>query len=98
MWSSQKARCLALGPGCVSIFSSAALFFTRNKLRHWPLGDRVMMGNRRLLHRLFWFAPWTSIPFAQLNPAPSDGSGSNRCCSHPAMMIHPPVSTPGSVA
>ncbi|HEY1854515.1 MAG TPA: cytochrome c-type biogenesis CcmF C-terminal domain-containing protein [Solirubrobacterales bacterium] len=97
MWSSQEGS-LLLWAWVLSIFSSAALFFTRNKLRQLvPWATGVLMGIAAFFTGLMLFAPDVD-PFAQLNPAPSDGIGLNPLLQHPSMMIHPPMLYSGYVA
>jgi cytochrome c-type biogenesis protein CcmF len=97
MWSSQEGS-LLLWSWVLSIFSSAALFFTRNKLRELvPWATAVMMGIAAFFTGLMLFAPDVN-PFATLNPAPSDGIGLNPLLQHPSMMIHPPMLYSGYVA
>jgi cytochrome c-type biogenesis protein CcmF len=97
MWSSQEGS-LLLWAWVLSIFSSAALYFTRNKLRQLvPWATAVMMGIAAFFTGLMLFAPDVD-PFAQLNPAPSDGIGLNPLLQHPSMMIHPPMLYSGYVA
>jgi len=65
----------------LSIFSSAALFFTRNKLRQLvPWATGVMMGIAAFFTGLMLFAP-TSTPSPSSTRRPPTGSGSTRCCS-----------------
>jgi len=67
MWSSQEGS-LLLWAWVLSIFSSAALFFTRNKLRQLvPWATGVMMGIAAFFTGLMLFAPDVD-PFAQLKP------------------------------
>jgi len=97
MWSSQEGS-LLLWALVLAIFSSAALFFTRNKLRQLvPWATGVMMGIAAFFTGLMLFAPGVD-PFAKLNPAPSDGIGLNPLLQHPSMMIHPPMLYSGYVA
>jgi cytochrome c-type biogenesis protein CcmF len=97
MWSSQEGS-LLLWAWVLSIFSSAALFFTRNKLRELvPWATGVMMGIAAFFTGLMLFAPDVD-PFAQLNPVPADGIGLNPLLQHPSMMIHPPMLYSGYVA
>ena len=81
-----------------SIFSSASLFVTRNKLREVvPYATAVMAGVAAFFTGLMLFAPDVN-PFATLNPAPADGVGLNPLLQHPSMMIHPPMLYSGYVA
>ncbi|HET9162028.1 MAG TPA: cytochrome c-type biogenesis CcmF C-terminal domain-containing protein, partial [Solirubrobacterales bacterium] len=97
MWSSQEGS-LLLWAWVLSIFSAAALYFTRNKLRELvPWATAVMMGVAAFFTGLMLFAPDVN-PFATLSPAPSDGIGLNPLLQHPSMMIHPPMLYSGYVA
>jgi cytochrome c-type biogenesis protein CcmF len=97
MWSSQEGS-LLLWAWVLSAFSSAALYFTRNKLRELvPWATAVMMGIAAFFTGLMLFAPGVD-PFARLNPAPADGIGLNPLLQHPSMMIHPPMLYSGYVA
>ncbi|MGD9735715.1 MAG: cytochrome c-type biogenesis CcmF C-terminal domain-containing protein [Solirubrobacterales bacterium] len=97
MWSSQEGS-LLLWAWVLAIFSSAALYFTRNKLRQLvPWATGVMMGIAAFFTGLMLFAPGVD-PFAQLNPAPANGIGLNPLLQHPSMMIHPPMLYSGYVA
>jgi cytochrome c-type biogenesis protein CcmF len=97
MWSSQEGS-LLLWAWVLSIFSSASLFVTRNKLREVvPYATAVMAGVAAFFTGLMLFAPDVN-PFATLNPAPADGVGLNPLLQHPSMMIHPPMLYSGYVA
>src|SRR5260221_5322082 len=76
MWSSQEGS-LLLWAWVLSIASSAALYFTRDKLRELvPWATAVMMGVAAFFTGLMLFAPDVN-PFASLSPAPADGIGLN---------------------
>ncbi len=97
MWSSQEGS-LLLWAWVLSIASSAALYFTRNRLRELvPWATAVMMGVAAFFTGLMLFAPDVD-PFATLSPAPADGIGLNPLLQHPSMMIHPPMLYSGYVA
>ncbi|HYC81602.1 MAG TPA: cytochrome c biogenesis protein CcsA, partial [Solirubrobacterales bacterium] len=97
MWSSQEGS-LLLWAWVLSIFSGAALYFTRNKLRQLvPWATGVLMGIAAFFTGLMLFAPGVD-PFATLSPAPSDGTGLNPLLQNPSMMIHPPMLYSGYVA
>ena len=94
MWSSQEGS-LLLWAWVLSIWSSAALFATRNKLREIvPYATAVMAG-------IATFFTGLSVPdvnpFAT-RPAPAEGVGLNPLLQHPSMMIHPPMLYSGYVA
>ncbi|HEV7614666.1 MAG TPA: cytochrome c biogenesis protein CcsA, partial [Solirubrobacterales bacterium] len=96
MWSSQEGS-LLLWAWVLSIFSSAALYATRNKLREIvPWATAVMMGVAAFFTGLMLFAPDVD-PFATLSPVPADGIGLNPLLQHPSMMIHPPMLYSGYV-
>ena len=96
MWSSQEGS-LLLWAWVLSIFSSAALYATRNKLGEIvPWATAVMMGVAAFFTGLMLFAPDVD-PFATLSPAPADGIGLNPLLQHPSMMIHPPMLYSGYV-
>ncbi len=97
MWSSQEGS-LLLWAWVLSIASSAALYFTRDKLRELvPWATAVMMGVAAFFTGLMLFAPDVN-PFASLSPAPADGIGLNPLLQHPSMMIHPPMLYSGYVS
>jgi cytochrome c-type biogenesis protein CcmF len=97
MWSSQEGS-LMLWAFVLSIVASAALYFTRNKLRELvPWATAVMMGIAAFFTGLMLFVPGVD-PFSQLTPTPTDGVGLNPLLQHPSMMIHPPMLYSGYVA
>jgi cytochrome c-type biogenesis protein CcmF len=96
MWSSQEGS-LLLWAFVLSIFSSAALYTTRGKLREIvPWATAVMMGVAAFFTGLMLFASGVD-PFASLSPAPANGIGLNPLLQHPSMMIHPPMLYSGYV-
>jgi cytochrome c-type biogenesis protein CcmF len=97
MWSSQEGS-LLLWAWVLSIASSLALFFTRDKLRELvPWATAVMMGVAAFFTGLMLFAPDVD-PFATIGSPPADGIGLNPLLQHPSMMIHPPMLYSGYVA
>jgi cytochrome c-type biogenesis protein CcmF len=97
MWSSQEGS-LLLWAWVLSIASSLALFFTRDKLREIvPYATAVMAGIASTFTGMMLFAGGVN-PFAKLSPAPADGIGLNPLLQHPSMMIHPPMLYSGYVA
>ena len=97
MWSSQEGS-LLLWAWVLSIASSLALFFTRDKLREIvPYATAVMAGVASTFTGLMLFAGGVN-PFAKLSPVPADGIGLNPLLQHPSMMIHPPMLYSGYVA
>ena len=96
MWSSQEGS-LLLWAWVLSIFSSAALFATRNRLREIvPYATAVMMGIASFFVGLMLFAKNVN-PFMTISPAPADGAGLQPLLRHPSMMIHPPMLYSGYV-
>src|SRR3954451_19288853 len=96
MWSSQEGS-LLLWAWVLSIFSSAALFATRNRLREIvPYATAVMMGIASFFIGLMLFAKNVN-PFMTISPAPADGAGLQPLLRHPSMMIHPPMLYSGYV-
>jgi cytochrome c-type biogenesis protein CcmF len=97
MWSSQEGS-LLLWAWVLSIASSLALYFTRDKLREIvPYATAVLAGVASFFTGLMLFAGGVN-PFAKLSPVPADGIGLNPLLQHPSMMIHPPMLYSGYVA
>jgi cytochrome c-type biogenesis protein CcmF len=97
MWSSQEGS-LLLWAWVLSIASSLALYFTRERLREIvPYATAVLAGVASFFTGLMLFAGGVS-PFAKLSPVPVDGIGLNPLLQHPSMMIHPPMLYSGYVA
>jgi cytochrome c-type biogenesis protein CcmF len=87
-WSSQEGS-LLLWVVLLSAWSSAVLFFTRKRAREIaPYATAVLLGLAAFFCGLLIFL---ESPFAQLTPAPVEGSGLNPLLRHPSMMIHPPM-------
>jgi cytochrome c-type biogenesis protein CcmF len=88
MWSSQEGS-LLLWMWLLSLWSSLALFLTRNRLRELaPYATAVLLGFATFFGALVVFF---ANPFGVLDPAPGDGSGLQPLLRHPSMMIHPPM-------
>ena len=94
MWSSQ-AGSLLLWVFLLSLFSSAVLYLTRNRLRDIaPYATAVLGGVAAFFLFLMLFY---ASPFATLASPPAEGSGLNPLLRHPAMMFHPPMLYTGYV-
>ena len=94
MWSSQ-AGSLLLWVFLLSLFSSAVLFLTRNRLREiTPYATAVLGGVAAFFLFLMLFY---ASPFATLANPPAEGNGLNPLLRHPAMMFHPPMLYTGYV-
>jgi cytochrome c-type biogenesis protein CcmF len=94
MWSSQEGS-LLLWAFLLSVYASAALFLTRNRLREiTPYAAAVLGVVAAFFLALMVFA---ENPFATVSPAPAEGNGLNPLLRHPAMMIHPPMLYSGYV-
>ena len=94
MWSSQ-AGSLLLWVFLLSLFASAVLFLTRNRLRDIaPYATAVLGGVASFFIFLMLFY---ASPFATLADAPVQGNGLNPLLRHPAMMFHPPMLYTGYV-
>jgi cytochrome c-type biogenesis protein CcmF len=94
MWSSQ-AGSLLLWVFLLSVFSSAVLFLTRNRLREMaPYATAVLgaVAGFFLILMVFY-----ESPFATLASPPEEGNGLNPLLRHPAMMFHPPMLYTGYV-
>ncbi len=88
VWSSQEGS-LLLWAWLLSLWSSLALFITRNRLREVAAyATAVLLGFGAFFVSLMVFY---ADPFATLNPAPADGVGLDPLLRHPTMMIHPPM-------
>jgi cytochrome c-type biogenesis protein CcmF len=97
MWSSQEGS-LLLWAWVLSVFSSAALYATRNRLREIvPYATAVLMGVASFFVGLMLFAKNVN-PFETVSPAPADGAGLQPLLRHPSMMVHPPMLYSGYVA
>ena len=88
MWGSQQGS-LLLWVWLLSIWSSLAVFLTRNRLREVvPYAVAVLLGFGAFFTSLLVFFV---TPFALTSPAPANGVGLDPLLRNPAMMIHPPM-------
>jgi cytochrome c-type biogenesis protein CcmF len=88
IWSSQEGS-LLLWVLLLSLWSSAILFFTRNRLREVaPYATAVLLGFGAFFCGLLVFL---ESPFERLAVPPAEGVGLNPLLRHPSMMIHPPM-------
>ncbi len=88
IWSSQEGS-LLLWVWLLSLWSSAAIFFTRHALRDVvPYATAVLLGFGAFFTGLLTFL---ATPFATTSPGPLEGVGLNPLLRHPSMMIHPPM-------
>jgi cytochrome c-type biogenesis protein CcmF len=87
MWSSQEGS-LLLWVWLLSIWSSVAIYLTRNRLRDVvPYATSVLLGFGVFFTALLVF--WDS-PFGQ-GPALTQGAGLDPLLRNPSMLIHPPM-------
>jgi cytochrome c-type biogenesis protein CcmF len=94
MWSSQEGS-LLLWVFLLSVFSSAVLFLTRDRLRRITPWATSVLG---VVAGFFLFLMvFGENPFATLASPPAEGSGLNPLLRHPAMMFHPPMLYTGYV-
>jgi cytochrome c-type biogenesis protein CcmF len=88
LWSSQ-AGSLLLWVWLLSIWSSVAVYITRNRLRDVvPYATGVLLGFGAFFTMLLVFF---NSPFAVTTPAPVDGAGLDPLLRNPSMLIHPPM-------
>jgi cytochrome c-type biogenesis protein CcmF len=88
VWSSQEGS-LLLWVLLLSLWSSAILYLTRNKLREVaPYATAVLLGFGAFFCGLLVFL---ESPFSTLASPPAEGAGLNPLLRHPSMMIHPPM-------
>jgi cytochrome c-type biogenesis protein CcmF len=88
LWSSQQGS-LLLWVWLLSIWSSVAIYITRNRLRDVvPYATAVLLGFGAFFASLLVFF---DSPFAYTSPAPTDGSGLDPLLRNPSMLIHPPM-------
>src|SRR5215204_2152902 len=88
VWSSQEGS-LLLWVLLLSLWSSAILFLTRNKLREVaPYATAVLLGFGAFFCGLLVLL---ESPFSTLAAPPAEGAGLNPLLRHPSMMIHPPM-------
>ncbi|MFL5825584.1 MAG: heme lyase CcmF/NrfE family subunit [Thermoleophilaceae bacterium] len=87
-WSAQEGS-LLLWVWLLSLWSSAALFLTRRRMRAvagWAQAVLLVFAGFFTVLLVF-----LADPFARLNPAPEQGVGLNPLLRHPSMMFHPPL-------
>jgi cytochrome c-type biogenesis protein CcmF len=87
-WSAQEGS-LLLWVWLLSLWSSAALFLTRGRLREvaaWA--QAVLLAFAGFFTVLLLFL---ADPFERLHPAPQQGVGLTPLLRHPSMMFHPPM-------
>ncbi len=88
VWSSQEGS-LLLWAWLLSLWSSAALFLTRNRMRDVAsYAQAVLLGFGGFFISLMVFY---ANPFATTHPAPPEGAGLDPLLRFPTMMIHPPM-------
>ena len=88
VWSSQEGS-LLLWAWLLSIWSSLALFLTRNRMRDVAAyATAVLLGFAAFFVSLMVFY---ANPFATTSPAPAEGVGLDPLLRFPTMMIHPPM-------
>ncbi|HEX4032812.1 MAG TPA: cytochrome c-type biogenesis CcmF C-terminal domain-containing protein [Solirubrobacteraceae bacterium] len=88
MWSSQEGS-LLLWVWLLSIWSSAAIYLTRNRLRDVvPYATSVLLGFGAFFTTLLVFL---DSPFGQMSSVPTDGAGLDPLLRNPSMLIHPPM-------
>jgi cytochrome c-type biogenesis protein CcmF len=88
VWSSQEGS-LLLWAWLLSLWSSAALFLTRNRMRDVAsYATAVLLGFGGFFVSLMIFY---ANPFATTHPAPPEGAGLDPLLRFPTMMIHPPM-------
>src|SRR5258708_9031867 len=88
VWSSQEGS-LLLWAWLLSLWSSAALFLTRRRMRDVAAyATSVLLGLGGFFIALMIFY---ANPFATTRPAPPEGAGLDPLLRFPTMMIHPPM-------
>ncbi len=88
VWSSQEGS-LLLWAWLLSMWSSAALFLTRNRMRDVAAyATAILLGFGGFFVSLMIFY---ANPFATTRPAPPEGVGLDPLLRFPTMMIHPPM-------
>ncbi len=96
IWSSQGGS-LLLWVSVLAIFSSAALYATRNRHREVsPYANAVLGAIGAFFLGLMVFTA-EGNPFLASNPVPVEGNGLNPLLRHPSMMFHPPMLYAGYV-
>jgi cytochrome c-type biogenesis protein CcmF len=88
VWSSQEGS-LLLWAWLLSLWSSLALFLTRNRLREVAAyATAILLGFGGFFVGLMVFY---ANPFSTTTPAPPEGVGLDPLLRFPTMMIHPPM-------
>ena len=88
MWGSQEGS-LLLWVWLLSLWSSLAVFLTRNRLKEIvPYAVAVLLGFATFFTSMLVFLV---TPFATSSPAPANGAGLDPLLRNPSMMIHPPM-------
>ncbi len=88
VWSSQEGS-LLLWAWLSSLWSSLALFLTRNRMRDVAsYATAILLGFAGFFVSLMVFY---ADPFATTRPAPLEGAGLDPLLRFPTMMIHPPM-------
>jgi cytochrome c-type biogenesis protein CcmF len=88
VWSSQEGS-LLLWAWLMSLWSSLALFLTRNRMRDIAAyATAIMLGFGGFFVALMVFY---ANPFATTHPAPAEGAGLDPLLRFPTMIIHPPM-------
>src|SRR5258708_35801733 len=88
VWSSQEGS-LLLWAWLLSLWSSAALFLTRRRMRDVAAyATSVLLGLGGFFIALMIFY---ANPFATTRPAPPEGAGLDPLLRFPTMMTHPPM-------
>jgi cytochrome c-type biogenesis protein CcmF len=88
VWSSQEGS-LLLWAWLLSLWSSLALFLTRNRLREVAsYATAILLGFGGFFISLMVFY---ANPFTTLSPTPPEGEGLDPLLRFPTMMIHPPM-------
>ncbi len=88
VWSSQEGS-LLLWAWLLSLWSSLALFLTRDRLREVAsYATAILLGFGGFFVSLMIFY---ANPFSTTSPAPVEGDGLDTLLRFPTMMIHPPM-------
>jgi cytochrome c-type biogenesis protein CcmF len=88
VWSSQEGS-LLLWAWLLSMWSSLALYLTRDRLREVAsYATAILLGFGGFFVGLMVFY---ANPFATTSPAPAEGAGLDPLLRFPTMMIHPPM-------
>jgi len=88
VWASQEGS-LLLWAWLLSLWSSLALFLTRDRMRDVAAyATAILLGFGGFFISLMLFY---ANPFATTHPAPAEGQGLDPLLRFPTMMIHPPM-------